>query len=236
MIEKNRNRQQYTILIVEDNIELSNMIAIKLEQYNYLVKQVEDFKKVEEYIINNSPDLILLDINLPYYNGFDICKNIRETLTTPIILISARDSEVEQIMGLEFGADDYIVKPFSMEILLAKIKSCLRRVYTINNIEDSSIKLGHLVVDKETFTMSYYNKKIELTKNEFKLILKLVENANKIVSRETLLSELWDDEVFVYDNTLTVNISRIKTKLQQIGLSNVIKTKRGKGYIFEMIH
>ncbi|WBW96747.1 response regulator transcription factor [Oceanirhabdus sp. W0125-5] len=222
----------YKIALVEDDMELCNTIEKILKKYKYNILKVIDFENVEEVIFKEKPDLILLDINLPYYDGFHICRNIRKKSTIPIIITSARNSNVEQVMGLEFGADDYVVKPFAMDILHAKIKSCLRRVYGEYTTKSQNVSIGGFVIDTNTFIASYMDEKTELTKNELKLILSLVENKNKVVSRETLLKELWDDKTFIDDNTLSVNISRIKTKLELLGIKDAIKTKRGVGYSF----
>lgn len=216
------------IAIVEDDQELSSQMVKMLEKYNYHIHQIVDFKNVTEDILRLAPDLVLLDINLPYYDGYTICKELRRRTGIPIIFISARSSDLEQIMGLELGADDYIVKPFSMEILQAKIKNCIRKT---NQLSARGYIIGDVCLDKKTLNMSRADLVIELTKNEFKILAILIENLNEYVTREFILREIWDEESFVNDNTLNVNISRVKNKLAEFGLNDMIKTKRGYGYM-----
>jgi len=223
----------YKILIIEDDEKLRNLTRENLERYDYQVSIIEDFRKVEQQLAELKPDLVILDINLPYYDGFYLCRLIRKKSKVPIIIISARSGDLEQVMGIELGADDYVTKPFSSELLLAKVKSALRRAYgeyTINKDQQLSVK--GLVLNPDSFKMSYKGLELELSKNEFKLLKKLLENGGKIVSRENLLVELWDDSSFVDDNTLTVNVTRVKQKCEELGIRSAIKTKRGVGYSF----
>lgn len=222
----------YTIMIIEDDYKLAEKIAEHLHKHGYDTAEVDDFHQVEKQVEGVRPDLILLDINLPYYDGFYLCRSIRNKSRIPIIIISARNAEVEQVMGMELGADDYLTKPFSMEVLLAKIKANLRRVYGMENKSDNTtLTLDELVLNEEDFSLKYRGKSVELSKNEFKLLKELMLNTGKIVTREKLLEKLWDDSSFVDDNTLTVNVSRVKNKLSQLGIQDLIKTKRGVGYI-----
>ncbi|WML32955.1 response regulator transcription factor [Clostridium sp. OS1-26] len=224
----------YKILIIEDDVKLTKLIKEYLEKYGYDVAAIENFINVEDDIKSLKPNLILLDINLPYYDGFQLCKTFRRSSTIPVIIISSRNGNNEQIRGLELGADDYIVKPFDFDFLLAKIQAVLRRVYGEYSTETSLIEsLGGIKLNKDTFKMLYNNIEIELSKNEFKLLSKLVKNEDKIITREELLEELWDDTVFVDDNTLTVNIVRIRNKLKELGINEAIKTKRSIGYMFQ---
>ncbi|RXJ00644.1 DNA-binding response regulator [Anaerobacillus alkaliphilus] len=221
----------YKIALVEDDTELRSMIAKMLERYEYEVMNVEDFKNVLERLIELKPDVVLLDVNLPFVDGFHICKNLRNNSNVPIIMISARNTDADQILGVELGADDYVLKPFSVEVLHSKIKASIRRAYGYI-AEKTSTVYGDFRLDYRTFTVSFIHNETELTKNEFKILKILVDKSNTIVSREDLLHELWDDVAFVDNNTLNVNISRIKTKLQDLGLTDVIQTKRGFGYKF----
>ncbi|WP_234123733.1 response regulator transcription factor [Clostridium hydrogenum] len=221
----------YKILVVEDDKKLYEFTKEYLERYNYEVFGIENFKKIEEEFEEVKPDIVLLDINLPYYDGFNLCRIFRRKSKAPIIFMSARSSEVEQIRGLEIGADDYITKPFSLELLLAKVQASIRRVYGEYSEENLEIfSVNGITIDKNTFKMTYGNKVVELTKNEFKLISKLLKNTEKVVTREELLEELWDESSFVDDNTLTVNVTRVKNKLSEIGIENAVKNKRGVGY------
>lgn len=222
------------ILIIEDDNKLNLLMKEILQKYNYEVLQIHNFKEAEREIEEAKADLILLDINLPYLDGFYLCRMIRKQSSVPVIIVSARNSDMEQIMGLELGADDYLVKPFHMELLMTKIKAALRRAYGEYANSNSNLSgVGGLLLNPNNFRMSYGGRELELSKNEFKLMKKLFENNHRIVTREELLMELWDDQTFVEDNTLTVNITRLKDKLQELGIMQVIKTIRGTGYILE---
>lgn len=224
----------YKIFVIEDDEKLKNHIKEYLEKYDFEVYCVNNFKDIDKEFLEINPDLVLLDINLPYYDGFYFCRNFRKTSNVPIIITSARNTDTEQIMGIELGADDYIVKPFSLQILLVKIKACLRRTYgEYIDKKYISINVNGLTLDENKFMMLLDNKEIELSKNEFKLIKKLLENKNEVVKREVLLEVLWDDCAFVDDNTLTVNVTRVKNKLKEIGIKDAVKTKRGVGYVFK---
>lgn len=218
------------ILIIEDDIKLRKYIKDFLISYNYEVKLIENFDRVEEEVLITSPDLILLDINLPKFNGFYFLKNIRKKMSTPIIIISARNTEQEQIRGMDLGADDYITKPFGIELLVAKINAVFRRIdYSGSNI----IKVKDIELMCDSMSLKINDTVIELSKNEYKLLKVFMTNYNKVVSREKLLEELWDETSFVDDNTLTVNITRLKKRLKEIGAEVSIVTKRGIGYVLQ---
>lgn len=222
----------YKILVVEDDKKIVNLIKDKLERYGYKVAIVEDYSNIKGEFIKEKPQLVLLDINLPNYDGFFWCREIRSISKVPIIFISARFSDMDQIMAIENGGDDYIVKPFSFELLLAKIKSVLRRTYgeyAENEFKDI-YEVDGVYLYKTQNIVEWKDKKIELSKNEFALLYILISNLNIIVSREILLEELWDDTDFVDDNTLSVNIARLRKRLEDIGIYNTIQTKRGQGY------
>lgn len=222
----------YKIALVEDDFELRSMIAQMLKRYEYEVFIIEEFNHVVEKLIELNIDVVLLDVNLPFVDGFHICKKLRQKSNVPIIMISARNTDADQILGVELGADDYLVKPFSVEVLHSKIKASIRRAYGEFIIEKTQTVFGHFVLDYRTFTIAYQEKEISVTKNEFIILKHLVEKPNMLVSREDLLNELWDDITFVDNNTLNVNISRIKSKLNELGLIDAIQTKRGYGYMF----
>lgn len=221
------------IFIVEDDYELRKIIKKELAKFDYEAVDTDDFKNIIFEIERSVPDLILLDINLPYYDGFYICRALRKKKDIPIIIISSRDTTMDQVLGLEMGADDYITKPFKIEILLAKIKAIFRRIHKEDD-EEIALDNYNLCLDERNMTLSYEGKIIELTKNEFKIMSVFINNKNRIIKREELLSELWDDCMFVDDNTLTVNITRVKSKLKELGLDEIIRTKRGVGYILDM--
>lgn len=222
----------HRILLIEDDTKLNLLMREFLQKNNYEVMQIKNFQTVEEEIIASEPDLILLDITLPYLDGFYLCRFIRKKLTVPIIIVSSRGSDAEKIMGIELGADDYLVKPFNFELLLTKIRASIRRVYgeyagaiTINNLDGLSI-------NPNNFKLTYKTQEIDLSKNEYMLMKSFMDKSNSIISRVELLMELWDDSSYVDDNTLTVNVSRLKSKLSELGIVDAIKTIRGSGYIF----
>lgn len=218
------------IFLIEDNIQLIKYIKDYLEVYGYKVYLLNDYHNLISEIEEVSPDLILLDINLPEFDGFYFLKLIRKNHMIPVIIISARSEESEQIRGIESGADDYLTKPFSTGLLLAKISSIFRReTYSV----ESTSAYG-LILDEAKMKIVYKELSLDLSKNEFKILNILIKNHGQIVSRENILEELWDDASFVDDNTLTVNITRVKKKLNELGLNNVIKTKRGVGYALEI--
>ncbi|MGG7076580.1 response regulator transcription factor [Clostridium sardiniense] len=226
------------ILLIEDDIKLKEYISEYLEAYDYNVTVIDDFEKVMETVEDISPDLIILDINLPKFDGFYFLKLIRRKYKTPVIILSARSEEGEQIRGMELGADDYVTKPFVIGILLAKINALLRRVSEYkddssitNDIDENDLNLIH-----ESMKLKYKGEIIELTKNEYRILNILLHNKNKVITREEILEALWDDTTFVDDNTLTVNMTRVKKRLSDLGINNSIVTKRGVGYVFNGIN
>jgi len=222
------------ILIIEDDVKLRTLIKDSLDRYGYKVVCVENFFDIEDNFEKENPHLVLLDINLPCYDGFYYCRLFRRNSKVPIVIISARAGELEQVMTMELGADDYIVKPFSIEFLVAKVRAVIRRVYGEYSImESSNIEVCGITLDERNFKIQYKEKIIELSKNEFKLIKKFLEKKDTILSREDLLAELWDEVSFIDDNTLTVNVTRVKNRLSELGIEGVIKTKRGSGYILD---
>lgn len=224
----------YKIMLIEDDMKLSSMMKEYIEKYGYIVSEQKDFNNIEKEFDEINPQLVLLDINLPYYDGFYICRALRRKSSVPIIITSARSGEMDQVMAMELGADDYVTKPLKLEILLAKVKATLRRVYGEYSVKESmEIRVGQLYVDSNNFKICFKGKNIDLSKNEYKLVKKIIENRDRVSTREELFLELWDDQNFVDDNTLTVNITRIKSKLLELGIKDIIKTKRGIGYIFD---
>lgn len=223
----------YKLMIIEDDIKLSSLVKEYFEKYDYKVYEVREFKDIKKEFDEINPDLLLLDINLPYYDGFYLCRVIRKKSNIPIIIVSARNGEMDQVMGIELGADDYISKPFKLEILMSKVKAALRRSYGEYSIKISNeLRINKFNLDESSFRMNYKENSVELSKNEYKLVKKFIENKDKIVTREELLEVLWDDTSFVDDNSLTVNITRIKNKFMELGIEDVVKTKRGVGYFF----
>lgn len=222
------------LLLIEDDLKLQKYITEYLSAYDYEVFTIEDFNCVMDKIEETTPKIIILDINLPKFDGFYFLKLIRKKYNTPVIILSARSEEGEQIRGMELGADDYICKPFSVGILLAKINAVLRRLEEYKEIS-LDISFGDFSLIDSSMKLKYKDEVIELTKNEYRLLKIFLNNIGKVITREELLEALWDDTSFVDDNTLTVNMTRVKKKLSDIGLDNIIVTKRGVGYVFNGI-
>lgn len=220
------------ILIVEDDKKLRNELEIFLNNNGYQAHSLETFDNTINDILNINPDLILLDINLPGTDGQYICKELRKESNMPIIIITSRDSELDELLSINYGADHYITKPFNIQILLAKITSILRRTNIIAGIGDK-IDAKDFILNISKSTIEREDKWVELTKNEFRILKFLVQNREKIVSREEIMECLWDNESFVDDNTLTVNINRVRTKLEDLGLKELLETKRGQGYMLK---
>lgn len=221
------------VLVIEDDMKLKKYIKEYLEAYDYEVGIINNFDLVMDTVESFKADLIVLDINLPVFDGFYFLKKIRKKYNVPIIILSARSEEGEQIRGMELGADDYITKPFSVGILLAKINAILRRK---NTYKEETLKFDNgLELLDDSMKLKYNGEIMDLTKNEYIILKTFLANVGKVVSREELLSLLWDDMTFVDDNTLTVNITRVKKKLAEIGINDCISTKRGVGYVFAKI-
>ena len=223
------------ILLIEDERKIAELVRDYLEQYGYRVKFIEDFTRVMEEFTAWQPHLVILDIHLPYQDGYYLCRRIRQLSAVPILFLSARKSEMEQIMGIESGGDDYITKPFDIEVLAAKVKAIFRRVYgeyAKKGKMDHTIVIGDLVLQIDQMALLFRDTKQSLTKNEVKLLHLLFEQAGRVVTREDCLEALWDEIDFVDDNTLTVNIARVRKKLSQWNLDDLIETKRGVGYRF----
>lgn len=219
------------IMIVEDDDTVRELIADSLKKWGFDTIEVTDFKKVLTLFQQEEPHLVLLDITLPVFDGYYWCQKIREESKAPIIFISSRDTNADSIMSMNLGGDDYVNKPFSMDILIAKVNALLRRTYDYSKAESAVIEHNGLQLNMENSTATIDDTTIELSKNEFKLLLILMKQHGKIISREKLLRALWDDERFVDDNTLTVNINRLRKKIEGAGVSNYIETKVGQGYI-----
>ncbi|WP_125568860.1 response regulator transcription factor [Companilactobacillus insicii] len=219
------------IMIVEDDHSIATLISENLEKWQIDTHIIEDFNKVMEEFNEYKPDLVLLDINLPVYDGYYWNQEIRKVSKTPIIIISSRNSNMDQIMAMNMGADDFVEKPFSVDILVAKINALLRRTYDFTKNTSDIIEHNGLKLNLSSGTVEIGSDKIDLSKNEYKLLQRLLRDQGKIVTREQLLNFMWDDERFVDDNTLTVNINRLRGKIEKFGLKNYIVTKVGQGYI-----
>lgn len=220
------------ILIVEDDEKLRNELKIFLEKNGYKVEVLGNFKNTIQDILNIKPDIVLLDINLPNVDGQYVCKEIRKTSNMGIIIVTSRDSEIDELLSINYGADHYITKPYNIQILLAKIASLLRRTNASGEISDK-IDAKDFIINTSNSTIEKQGKIIELTKNEYKILKYLVQNREKIVSREEIMDCLWETESFIDDNTLTVNITRLRNKLEELNLKELLETRRGQGYILK---
>lgn len=220
------------ILIIEDDEKLRNELEIFLNNNGYVAQSLKEFDNVIEDILRINPNLILLDINLPNIDGQFICKEIRKKSTLPIIIITSRDNELDELLSINNGADHYITKPFNIQILLAKIASILKRVNIETNKDNEKIDAKDFILNTSKNTIEKDGRSIELTKNEYKILRYLVQNRDRIVSRDEIMECLWESESFIDDNTLTVNMTRLRNKLEEIKLKELLITKRGQGYIF----
>ncbi len=222
----------YKILLVEDDRGISEEIKELAESWDFEVHIIEDFRNVLTEFSEFLPHIVLLDISLPFYDGYHWCEKIRKISKTPIIFISSATENMNIIMAMNMGADDFITKPFDRSVLMAKIHAILRRTY---DFAVSSPAIGHLGIflNTEDFSVTYKNEKISLTKNEFRILYALTESKGKVISREKLMEILWKTDSFIDENTLTVNINRLRKKLSSSGLEDFIKTKFGVGYYIE---
>lgn len=218
------------ILIVEDDEKLRNELEIFLNNNGYEAQALKEFNDTINRILKIDPDLLLLDINLPEADGEYICKELRKKSQIPIIIVTSRESEIDELLCINYGADHYITKPFNIQILLAKISSLLRRTNTLVDT-NQKINAKNFILNTSKSTIEKEGKIVELTKNEYKILHFLVQNREKIVSRDDIMECLWDSESFIDDNTLTVNITRLRNKLEELGLKELLETKRGQGYI-----
>ncbi|EPY2278872.1 response regulator transcription factor [Clostridium sporogenes] len=222
----------FKILVVEDDEIIGEEILTALRKTGYEGKRIENFNMVIEEFIRYKPHLVLLDINLPVYDGFYWCGKIRMLSKVPIIFISSRTEEMDIIVATNMGGDDYVTKPFSLNILLTKINALLRRTYSyFNDKESDVITHKNLILNLRDDTIMYSGQKLQLTRNEFKILHILMKNKGTIVSRDRIIRSLWQDESFVDDNTLTVNITRLRKKLKDIGLEDYIQTQKSVGYM-----
>lgn len=221
----------FKILLIEDDETLFHEMKERLTQWNYDVYGIHDFNKVIQEFTTIKPDLVVIDIQLPKFDGFHWCRMIRSHSNVPILFLSSRDHPTDMVMSMQLGADDFIQKPFHFDVLIAKLQATLRRVYNYNT-EPVSLKTWcGATVDYEKNEVANEAGSIELTKNEIFILKLLIEQKNKIVAREELIKSLWDDERFVSDNTLTVNLNRLRKKLDELDLGRFIETKVGQGYM-----
>lgn len=217
------------VFIIEDDVKINEQLGSFLKRYGYEVATSFDFENIVDIALEENPKIILLDINLPVFDGYYICKEIRKQSNVPIIVVTSRDTEMDELISMNLGADDFITKPYNTAILLARIESIIRRVYGNNSME--IYEYNGLRYNISTSEMEYEGNKSDLTKNESRILYTLIKNKGKIVSRSELMKYLWQNDEFVDDNTLTVNINRLRKKMEEIGANNMLTTKRGQGYI-----
>ena len=220
------------ILIIEDDEKLRCELETFLNKNGFVATSLKKFDNAVEDILKIQADLLLLDINLPYTDGEFICKEIRKTSNVPIIMVTSRDSEMDELLSLNYGADQYVTKPYNIQILLAKIVGLLKRNQNAGNNSDK-IDCGEFVLNTAGRTIEKEDNKVELTKNEYKILEYLVIHRQQVISRDEIMDYLWESEEFVDDNTLNVNIKRLRMKLEELGLTDQIETRRGQGYLLK---
>lgn len=218
----------HKIMIIEDDPAIRDELALLLDNEGYRTAVVTDFAEVLDQIRQTAPDLILLDLNLPVRDGLALCADIRKTSRTSIIFVTSRNSATDELYALSLGGDDYITKPYNIPVLLARIRAVLRR--SGGPAEPDTLTAGGLILHLTQGTASAGENSVELTRNELKILAHLMTHAGKIVSRADLIDALWDSQIYIDDNTLSVNMTRLRTKLEGIGLPGLIKTRRGMGY------
>ena len=222
----------YKILIVEDDLTIATSIGDYLRQWGFETECVEDFQHVQEAFLAYDPQLVLLDISLPFYNGFHWCGELRKISKVPIVFLSSANDNMNIVMAMNMGGDDFIGKPFDLTVLVAKVQALLRRSYSYQGKLEVLEHKGAILNLRDT-SLAYADIKVELTRNDFRILQLLMENKGKIVSREQIMKRLWESDSFIDDNTLTVNMTRLRRKLEDVGLTEFITTKKGIGYLIE---
>ena len=220
----------YRIYLVEDDVIIARSIKKHLENWEYEVQCTKDFSAVTKEFAEFAPQLVLMDIGLPFYNGYYWCSEIRKISKVPIIFISSASDNMNIVMAMNMGGDDFIAKPFELHVLAAKVQAVLRRTYDFGSTEQV-LECRGAVLNTSDASLTYQGEKLELTKNEYRILQTLYENLGKVVSRDTLMQRLWETDCFVDENTLTVNVTRLRRKLDGIGLQNFIVTRKGMGYL-----
>ncbi|MFD0589303.1 response regulator transcription factor [Paenibacillus sp. GCM10027627] len=222
----------FRIMIVEDDEKVRRIVAETMRKWQYEVVELSSFEQVLKDFVNEKPHLVLLDVNLPMYDGYYWCQQIRSVSKVPIIFLSSRNQNMDVIMAINMGADDYVQKPFDLGILVAKVSALLRRNYTY---QDESLQIAHrqLIFHLSNSTIQYGEQTEELSRNEFIILQTMMRNIGKIVPRDDLMQMLWNDEQFVDDNTLTVNVNRLRRKIALLGIEDFIVTRKGMGYLIE---
>lgn len=221
------------IMIVEDDLTIHDMVGETLEKWGFETVKIEDFDQIMQVFLNHDPHLVIMDINLPSFDGFYWCNKIREISKVPMIFLSSRDTPMDIVMSMNMGGDDYIQKPFHMDVLIAKINALLRRTYSYMETQSKTIEHDGIILNLENGEALHGDRKSELTKTEFLILKILMKNKGTIVSRTKMMRSLWKNENFVDENTLTVNIARLRKKLAELGKEHFIMTKKGQGYIIQ---
>lgn len=221
------------IMIVEDDLTIRDIVGEALEKWGFETVKIEDFDQIMQVFLNHDPHLVIMDINLPSFDGFYWCNKIREISKVPMIFLSSRDTPMDIVMSMNMGGDDYIQKPFHMDVLLAKINALLRRTYSYMETQSQTMEHDGIILNLENGEVLHEDRKSELTKTEFLILKILMKNKGIIVSRTKMMRSLWKNENFVDGNTLTVNIARLRKKLVELGKEHFITTKKGQGYIIQ---
>lgn len=222
----------FKIFVVDDSKIISEKLKEELEKWGFEIILVDDFEKVIDIFKKENPDLVVMDIALPYYDGYFWTRKIRDISNVPIIFLSSKEDTMNKIMAMEMGADDFVTKPFEMDLLIAKIKALLRRTYDYKE-NLSRLEIRGLILDLKSMTLIFGEKSLDLSKNEFKILETLMVNKGNVVSRDKLMTSLWSTDIYIDDNTLTVNISRLRKSLAELEVDDFIKTKQGLGYYVE---
>lgn len=223
----------YKIFIVEDDTVIAKQIKKRLETWNYDVRTADNFRNILADFAAFNPSLVLMDITLPFYNGYHWCNEIRKVSGVPIIFISSASDNMNIIMAMNMGGDDFIAKPFDMEVLTAKIQALLRRSYALSAAPSHLLECHGVILNTDDASLTYDGQKIELTKNDYKLLQTLMSHRGEIVSRDILIEKLWESDSYIDENTLTVNMTRLRQRLEKANLKDFIKTKKGIGYMIE---
>lgn len=223
----------YHIFLVEDDEKIANAVKKHLEKWDYKVTLAVDFSNIISEFALCSPQIVLMDINLPFYNGYHWCTEIRKLSKLPIIFLSSTSDNMNIVMAVNMGGDDFIPKPFDLDVLTVKIQALIRRSYAFSNASSSMIEHKGAVLNINECSLIYNEQKLDLTKNEIKILQTLMENKEKVVDRDTIMTKLWENDSYVDENTLSVNINRLRKKLSTIGLEDFIVTKKGIGYKVE---
>jgi len=218
------------ILIVEDDLTIAHGVADHLSRWGYDCCVAPDFSDIMATFEKVRPQLVILDITLPFFNGYHWCQSIRRVSNVPILFLSSSADNMNIVMAVDMGGDDFIAKPFDLDVLTAKIGALIRRCYDLSP-EPPALSVRGAVLDTDAITLCYRDARLELTKNEYRILQVLMERAGQVVGRDTLMEKLWETDVYIDDNTLTVNVGRLRKRLESIGLGDFIQTKRGMGYL-----